>query len=117
LRGRPREGGQEFQGHWLVEVARDGRYEIEFRRRPRELNLPITAGFPGGTALPATQAKVKIGAVEQTLPVPADAAAVTFSVDLKAGPATLEGQFIDEPSGKVRGPFYVSVERVQNVMK
>jgi arylsulfatase A-like enzyme len=113
LKGRPRAEGKEFQGHWLVEVARDGRYEIEFRRWPRELNLPITAGFPGGTALPATQAKVKIGAVEQTLPVAPDAAAVTFCVELKAGPATLEGWFIDEPSGKARGPFYVSVKRVE----
>lgn len=110
--GRPRREGLEFKGHWMIEVARDGRYEIEFRRWPRELNLPITAGFPGGTALPATRATLKIGALEQALPVPADAVAVTFAVGLKAGPATLEGLFIDEQSGQARGPFYVSVKRV-----
>ena len=111
--GRHGNPGREFQGHWLVEVARDGRYEIEFRRWPRELNLPITAACPGGTALPATQAKVKIGAVEQTLPVLPDAVAVTFSVTLKAGPATLKGWFSDEKTGQARGPFYVSVKRLE----
>lgn len=112
LKGLPRGEGLEFQGYWLTEVAQDGRYEIEFRRWPEELNLPIIAACPGGRALPATQAKLKIGEVEQTLPVSNEATAVSFTVNLKAGPAKLEGWFIDEPSGKARGPFYVSVKRI-----
>ena len=55
-RGRVGRDGVEYQGYWMIEVAQDGRYEIEFRRWPRELNRPITAGIEGGTALPATQA-------------------------------------------------------------
>ena len=119
-RGRPREADLEhpkqadleYQGHWMIEVARDGRYEIEFRRWPRELNRPITAGIEGGAALPATRAKLKIADIEQTRPVSGDSVAVTFSVDLKAGPTTLEGRFIDEPTGTWRSPFYVYVRRV-----
>ena len=110
-RGRP-QAGQEYQGHWLIQVAQDGRYEIEFRRWPRELNQPITAGIPGGTALPATQAKLMIEGIEQTQPVTGEMTGVTFSVDLKAGPATLEGRFIDQKSGQERGPFYVYIKRV-----
>jgi arylsulfatase A-like enzyme len=110
--GRAGRDGVEYQGHWMIEVARSGRYEIEFRRWPRELNQPITAAIPGGTALPATQAKLKIGGLEQTQPVTAEALGVAFSINLKAGPTTLEGRFIDEKSGKERGPFYVYVKRV-----
>ena len=111
-RGRLGQGNQEYQGHWMIEVAQDGRYEIEFRRWPRELNRPITAGIEGGAALPATRAKLKIADIEQTKPVSGDSVAVTFSVDLKAGPTTLEGRFIDEPTGAWRSPFYVYVRRV-----
>ena len=111
-RGRPGRNDAEYQGHWFIEVAQDGRYEIEFRRWPREVNRPITAAIEGGTALPATQATLKIGDLEHTKPVTADMVEVTFPVDLKAGPATLEGRFIDEKSGKWRSPFYVYVKRI-----
>jgi len=110
LRGRAGPG-REYRGHWLIEVAQDGTYEIEFRRWPRELNRPITAGVDGGTALPATQAELSIGEVRKSLPVPSEAAAVTFSVALKAGPGVLEGRFSDEKSGTWRSPFYVYVHR------
>ena len=111
-RGRVGRNNAEYQGHWLIEVAKDGRYEIEFRRWPREINRPITAAIEGGAALPATQAMFRLGDLEQTKPVTADMVEVTFSVDLKAGPATMEGRFIDEKSGKWRGPFYVYIRRV-----
>lgn len=111
-RGRVGREGLEYQGHWMIEVAQDGRYEIEFRRWPRELNRPITAAIEGGAALPPTQARLKIGDLEQSLLVTADMVGVTFSVDLKAGPAILEGRFIDEKSGKWRSPFYVYVKRI-----
>lgn len=110
-RGRLGRDGVEYQGHWMIEVAQDGRYEIEFRRWPRELNRPITAGIAGGTALPATQANLKIGDLERSLPVTTDMVGVTFSIDLKAGPSILEGRFIDEKSGQWRSPFYVYVQR------
>ena len=112
-RGRVGRNGAEYQGHWLIEVAQDGRYEIEFRRWPREINRPITAAIEGGAALPATQATLKIGDLELTKPVTTDMVEVTFSVDLKAGPATLEGRFIDEKSGKWRSPFYAYVKRIE----
>ena len=111
-RGRYGPANLEYQGHWMIEIARDGRYEIEFRRWPRELNRPITAGIEGGTALPATRAKLKIANGEQSRPISEDSVAVTFSVDLQAGPATLEGRFIDERTGTWRSPFYVYVRRV-----
>ena len=111
-RGRVGREGVEYQGHWMIEVAQDGRYEIECRRWPRELNRPITAAIEGGAALPATQARLKIGDREQSLPVTADMVGVTFSVDLKAGPAILEGRFVDAKSGKWRSPFYVYVKRI-----
>ena len=85
-RGRLGQGNQEYQGHWMIEVAQDGRYEIEFRRWPREFNRPITASIEGGVALPATRAKLKIANIEQTKPVSGDSVAVTFSDRFESWP-------------------------------
>jgi arylsulfatase A-like enzyme len=86
-------------GWWAVEVLRDGRYEITLRMRPAYVEHRLK----GGTA------RLKIGDVEQTQPVESGAAAVTFTVELKAGPARLQ-TWLDEPDGTSRGAFFIDVE-------
>jgi len=100
--------GSKANGFWAVEVARDGEYEIELRRWPKEAGeKPINEG-PG---VKATTARLTIGEVDQTVPVPADAVGVTFRVELKAGPARLQSWLADE-KGDSRGAYYAYVRRL-----
>ena len=98
-------------GFWAVDVARAGRYEIQLRRWPQEIDQPINSSIPGGEAINAVRARLTIGDIEQTTPVqPGDKAAI-FSVNLEQGPATLQTWLIDE-DGQSRGAYYVHVKRL-----
>jgi hypothetical protein len=57
------------------------------------------------------QAKVRIGDVEKTQPIPADASAVTFTLRLPRGKARLQTWLI-AGNGKSHGAYYATVERV-----
>jgi len=102
--------GQKRNSYWAVEVARDGDYEIALRRWPKEVDAPITGTIPGGKAISATTARLKIADVDETKPVPKDAKAVTFEMKLKAGKTRLQTWFTDE--GESRGAYYVYVKRL-----
>jgi len=101
-------------GFWAVEIARDGTYEFALRRWPEEVDAPITAAIPGGKAIAATTARLKIGDVDLTQPIPEDAAAVTFRVELKTGKTKLQTWLVDDESGQSRGAYYVYVRRLSN---
>jgi len=88
-------------GWWMIEVAAAGRYAVTLRHKPAE------AAFP----LQATRARVKLGAVEATAPVPAGATHVTLLLDVPAGPARFETALLDERTGTSRGAFYIEIER------
>ena len=103
--------GMQANGFWAVEVARDGRYEFALRRWPVEVDKPINAAIAGGKAISATKARLKISDVDVTGPVPADAHAVTFRVQLKAGKTRLQTWFTDD-KGVSRGAYYVYVKRL-----
>ena len=103
----------ECGGKWAVDVHRDGTYEMSVRRWPEEADLPIHAKAPDGksVAIEAKQARLKIGDHELTQSVEAGAKAVTFTLPLSAGRATLEASFIDS-AGESQGAYYVYVERL-----
>ena len=71
--------------------------------------IPLKA-IVGGKAIAATQARLKIGIVDVTKPVPADALAVTFRVKLKAGKTRLQTWLTDD-NGTSRGAYYVYAKR------
>jgi len=102
----------EANGFWAVEVARDGTYEFALRRWPAEVDKPIGSAIPGGKAIDATSARLKIANVDETKPIPEDAHAVTFRVQLKAGKTQLQTWFIDD-KGTSRGAYYVYVTRLR----
>jgi len=104
-------GAMQSNGFWAVEVARDGMYDFSLRRWPMELNKPITATIPGGRAISATRARLKLADVDVTQPVSTDATAVTFQVKLKAGKARLQTWFTDD-QGRSWGAYYVYVRRL-----
>lgn len=100
-------------GFWAVDVARDGAYEFALRRWPVELDKPINAAIPGGKAINATGARLKIAEVDVTEAIPDGAHAVTFQVQLKAGKTRLQTWFMDQQSKELCGAYYAYVKRVK----
>jgi len=103
--------GMQANGFWAVEVARDGEYQFELRRWPKELDAPINEAIPGGKAINATEARLKIADSDMTMPVPKDAHAVTFLLKLKAGKTRMQTWFTDD-RGNSRGAYYVYAKRL-----
>jgi len=101
----------EANGFWAVDIERDGRYQFELRRWPKELDAPINESIPGGKAITATEARLKIADADMTMPVPQDAHAVTFQLPLKAGKTRLQTWFTDN-RGNSRGAYYVYAKRL-----
>jgi hypothetical protein len=91
--------GVKANGFWAVEVARPGKYAITLRQRPAVAQLPIKAAT----------ARLTIGTLDLSKPVPAGATAVTFAVDLKAGQTRLQTWLTDK-DGESRGAYYVEVK-------
>ncbi len=89
-------------GWWAVDVRRPGTYTVTLRSWPREA--------PDAPALDAGTAKLSVGGVEQSRPVPDGARSVTFQVKLPAGPTKLQ-TWLTRPNGEARGAFYVEVNR------
>jgi len=105
--------GVQRNAFWAVHVERDGEYEFALRRWPEEVNQPITAAIPGGKAIPATAARIRIGDIEKEQPITENATAVTFTIRLKAGPTTLQTWVLDgkQSPDRARGAYYVHVTR------
>ncbi len=102
--------GLKSNGFWAIEVARDGQYEFELRRWPREVNKPITASIQGGRAIKADKARIKIGDLQQTKSVKDGDVGVTFRANLQAGKTKLQTWFTD--GRETLGAYYVYVKRL-----
>jgi len=89
-------------GWWAVRIARAGTYRVTLRRAPEQ------AGF----ALEADQARLVIGKVDETKSVDPAAKAVTLEVKLPAGPARLQTWLTNTKTGKTRGAYDLTIERV-----
>ena len=103
--------GMEANGVWAVKVARSGKYQISLCRWPTEVDRPITAAIPGGQAIRATKARLKIADVDVSQPIANGATAATFDVSLQAGKTRMQTWFTDE-QGASRGAYYVYVKRL-----
>ena len=105
-------GAKGGHGAWNVEVERAGSFEIALRRWPVELDVPITAAIKGGKAISASKARLKIGDVDQTVPIGKNDKAAMFHVALSAGKTTMQTWFLDE-KGSGRGAYYAYVKRLR----
>ena len=103
--------GLKANGFWAVEIAKAGRYEFELRRWPLEINQPINAAIPGGKAIRVSSARLKIGAVDQTVPGQAQDNFAKLTVQLNRGKTTMQTWFSDE-QGNSRGAYYVYVKKL-----
>lgn len=111
-------------GFWNVKVNKPGRYTLELRRWPREIDHPINAALPAGSPVPGAKAfretpgksiqpvkaRVQIGEKVREVDVPAGAKQVTVEMDLAAGPQQLWAAFLDD-EGQEYGAYFVYVER------
>ncbi len=105
--GEPAPSGQAMvrqrikaNGFWALDVARAGKYEITLRQQP------AVARF----AVEAVTARLSVGGVDVSRPVPPGATAVTFKVDLERGSARLQTWLTDK-DGASRGAYFVEVKR------
>jgi len=103
--------GVKANGFWAVQVERDGEYEFALRRWPKVVDKPITAAIPGGKAIRATKARIKIAGADETKPIGRGDTAAVFRLKLKAGPTKLQTWFLDG-KGKGRGAYFVYVKRL-----
>ncbi len=104
--GEPAPSGQAMvrqrikaNGFWALDVARAGKYEITLRQQP------AVARF----AIEAVTARLSVGGVDVSRPVPPGATAVTFKVDLKRGSTRLQTWLTDK-DGASRGAYFVEVK-------
>ena len=119
--GQQIRAGLRRNGFWRIEVAREGNYEIELRRWPREADAPLSAGvppqkladgkLPAGVALPIAEARVTIGGIDQRRVVAPDAKQVTFTLRLPAGHTQLQTWFSDAQKRELCGAYYVYITR------
>jgi len=103
--------GQRANGFWAVEVAQAGEYEFALRRWPKEVDQPINAALPGGSAVQATKARLTIGEIDLTGPVAADAKEVVFRTPLPPGKTKLQTWLTAEDDTS-RGAYFVYVRRI-----
>jgi arylsulfatase len=106
-------------GSWTLFAERDGEYDFELRRWPREADAAITAPMPAykgadgsyaaGVAFPAASAEIKIGETRETKPVGGEDKSVTFRVALKRGPHELRTSLRDAAGAEIAGAYYVYV--------
>jgi arylsulfatase A-like enzyme len=117
--------GRRETGFWILDVAEAGEYEIELRRWPREIDVPLTGSPPGGVALPISRARIYVNNVnhidlEDKSPyifeglskrVSTGEKFATFTVELKQGPMALHTWFDDQDGNILFSAYYVYVNR------
>ena len=105
-------------GYWNVDVDREGVYEIELRRWPRESNKTLTEGWtegPGGvqrSARPITAANLQIAGKNYTLDSNPNDSHATFRVRLAAGRTKLSTLFLNKQDRSLCSAIYVYLRRL-----
>jgi hypothetical protein len=92
-------------------VARPGTYRFTLRRWPKHLRTPISGAIQDGTALNITQARIRVGEEDQSIPVTPEMVGAAFELELDAGPTEMQTWF-DQENGETGNAYFVEVERV-----
>jgi hypothetical protein len=114
--------GKAANGPWHLLVEKDGTYEIELRRWPKEADAPIAGsvppfrakdgGLPAGKALPIAKVRLKIAGLDETRPVRPQDKGITFTVPLKAGMKLPMQTWCYDAAGKeLCGAYFAYVRR------
>lgn len=100
-------------------MDREGEYEMELRRWPREAGLKIREGIPGelgkgvdwwhgGRSIPICTANLTVAGQSFSREVTEDDSCICFRVHLKPGASHLRAWFVDE-AGTVISAYYAYV--------
>jgi len=83
---------------WVINVARDGKYEVHLNRWNNESGKRMVENRAGDKDLPLKTAWLKIGNIEQQKAITEDMKSAKFTIDLKAGSTCLQTalKFADE---------------------
>jgi hypothetical protein len=131
--------GKEIHGFWPIEVVQAGRYQVECRRWPEELDAPID-GVPadgealaadrapsflfdeevedtlygaqaGGTATPLAVATVSLESNGHAvdIPVTPGARSARAELELEAGPAQIRAEMRAADGTAMGAPYYVYI--------
>ncbi len=102
-------------GWWDVIVEQSGRYTFTLSRWPLEAETPLDAPLSGpmgrGKPVPIREARLKIGATDETRPAPSGTKSMRFTTDLTAGKHVLRTWFHDSDGKPLCSAYYVEVER------
>jgi arylsulfatase A-like enzyme len=122
--------GAKVAGYWEIDIRRQGTYQFELRRWPREAGHALGAGiegddveirwdcitdkmktmYSGGEAMDIRWARLEIADQVMFEDVDPDSPCVVFTVDLDEGPKHLYPSFhTDEPD--TIAPYYIYVKR------
>jgi hypothetical protein len=113
---------RQINGKWPLLVSTKGKYEIELRRWPRELNQPINVYKNLGSGAPIAEfendavhinpvkARIKIGPHDITKQIDPAKVAMLFTIGLETGPADLSTWFIDA-DGTARTAYWVYIQK------
>ena len=88
-------------GTWNIQVTRAGTYEFELYQRDKPANFPIEANT----------ATLRIGELEETVPIESGASSASIKMELPAGQTTMNSRFTTE-DGTERGAFYIYANRL-----
>jgi len=114
--------GKKANGPWSLLVEKDGTYEIELRRWPKEADATIVGavpafkafdgGLPEGKALPIGKMRLKIAELDETKDVSATDKGITFEVKLKAGTRLpMQSWCLDKDGNELCGAYFAYVKR------
>ena len=120
-------GSKRRRAFWPVNVVADGKYAVELRRWPKELDAAIQANISAGKTVygkpaqrtvpgkgfPAIRARLIIGGKQLAKAVDRDATSVTFQVMLSQGSQRLSAKFVDA-NGRSLDAFYVYVTKADS---
>ena len=105
------------RGYWNVIVDREGTYELELRRWPKESEKILTEGFGGPTdkgtsARPINAANLQIAEANYTLDLKPAATHATFRIKLPAGKARLATTLMGPEDRPLCSAIYVYLKRI-----
>ena len=113
-----RYGAKRF-GVWHLDIERPGRYDVQLRRWPAESGLALTDGIgqteatsgtmTAGPGFPIAGAEVYVNRADrsqrQATPTRREGNALVATIDLPAGPVSLEAVFIDGEGKPIAGAY------------
>lgn len=93
---------------WLLHIASEGNYDILLRRWPLTVNRTLSDSF-----FTPDKARLRLGPLDETKPVPPGSTGANFRVALKPGPLALQTWF--SGGGKTCGAYFVEIRRAVEV--